>query len=186
INPYFLQTSGRAGFLIRAALATTLSGNWGMYSGFELCESAPLSGREEYLDSEKYEIRVRDYNAPGNITNEIRQLNRLRRLNPALQTHLGVQFLPAYNDHILLFGKRAPGARAMILVAICFDPYHAQDADIEIPSWQWGLADHDPIGVEDLIGGHNWVWHGKRQHIRLDPAFLPFLIYRLMPTSPAA
>jgi starch synthase (maltosyl-transferring) len=186
INPYFLQTSGRAGFLIRAALATTLSGNWGMYSGFELCESAPLPGREEYLDSEKYEIRVRDYNAPGNITNEIRLLNRLRRHNPALQTHLGVQFLPAFNDHILLFGKRAPGARAMILVAICFDPYYPQDADIEIPLWQWGLADHDPIAVEDLIGGHNWVWHGKSQHIRLDPAFLPFLIYRLTPTSPAA
>jgi starch synthase (maltosyl-transferring) len=186
INPYFLQSSGRAGFLIRAVLATTLSGNWGMYSGFELCESAPLPGREEYLDSEKYEIRVRDYNAPGNITNEIRLLNRLRRLEPALQTHLGVQFLPAVNDHILLFGKRAPGARAMILVAICFDPYHAQDADIEIPLWQWGLADHDPIGVEDLIGGHSWVWHGKSQHIRLDPAFLPFLIYRLTPASPPA
>src|SRR5206468_7529693 len=71
INPYFLQTSGRPGFLIRAALAATLSGLWGVYSGFELCESEPLPGREEYLNSEKYEIRARNHNAPGNIVSEI-------------------------------------------------------------------------------------------------------------------
>ena len=71
INPVFLQQSGRPGFLIRAALATTLSGLWGMYSGFEICEAAPLPGREEYLDSEKYEIRVSNYRAPGNIVAEI-------------------------------------------------------------------------------------------------------------------
>ena len=75
----FLQTSGRAGFLIRAALAATLSGLWGIYSGFELCESAPLPGREEYLDSEKYQMRQRDWQAPGNIIAEITQLNRIRR-----------------------------------------------------------------------------------------------------------
>ena len=79
INPYFLQTSGRPGFLIRAALAATLSGLWGMYSGFELCEAAPLPGREEYLNSEKYEIRVRDFDAPGNVTAEIAKLNRIQR-----------------------------------------------------------------------------------------------------------
>jgi starch synthase (maltosyl-transferring) len=84
INPYFLQTSGRAGFLIRAVLAATLSGLWGVYSGFELCESTPLPGREEYLDSEKYQIRVRDQNAPGNIVFEIAILNRLRRAHPVL------------------------------------------------------------------------------------------------------
>src|SRR5438874_1400522 len=81
INPYFLQTSGRPGFLIRAALAATLSGLWGMYSGFELCEGTALPGREEYLDSEKYQIRVRDYDAPGNISAEIAKLNQIRRFN---------------------------------------------------------------------------------------------------------
>ena len=95
INPPFLQTSGRPGFLIRAALACTLSGLWGMYSGFELCEAAPLPGREEYLDSEKYQIRVRDFAAPGNIVGEITALNRIRRAHPALQSHLGVTFYPA-------------------------------------------------------------------------------------------
>ena len=86
INPPFLQTCGRPAFLIRAALATMLSGLWGMYSGFEICEAAPLPGREEYLDAEKYEIRVRDFNAPGNIVAEIAALNRIRREHPALQT----------------------------------------------------------------------------------------------------
>lgn len=88
INPFFLHTSGRAGFLIRAALATMGSGLWGMYSGFELCEATPLPGKEEYMDSEKYEIRPRDFTQPGNIIAEIAQLNRIRRQNRALQTHL--------------------------------------------------------------------------------------------------
>jgi starch synthase (maltosyl-transferring) len=92
INPHFLQTSGRPGFLIRATLAATLSGLWGMYSGFEICEAAALPGREEYLDSEKYEIRVRDYYAPGNIISEISKLNRIRKSHPALQIHLGLRF----------------------------------------------------------------------------------------------
>ncbi len=111
INPYFLQTSGRAGFLIRAALATTLSGLWGMYSGFELCESAPIPGKEEYLDSEKYELRPRDWNAPGNITAEITRLNRIRRENPALHTHLGITFYNCTNSNIIYFGKSTAIAR---------------------------------------------------------------------------
>src|SRR5690606_32161850 len=78
INPIYLQSSGRPGFLVRAALAATLSGLWGVYSGFELCESAALPGKEEYLDSEKYEIRPRDLAAPGNIIAEITRLNAIR------------------------------------------------------------------------------------------------------------
>ncbi len=93
INPLFLQTSGRGGFLIRAALAATLSGLWGVYSGFEICEAAALPGREEYLDLEKYELRPRDDSTPGNIIAEISTLNRLRRSHPALQTHLNTKFI---------------------------------------------------------------------------------------------
>lgn len=182
INPIFLQTSGRAGFLIRAALAATLSGSWGVYSGFELCEAAPLPGREEYLDSEKYEIRVRDWNAPGNITAEISALNRIRRANPALQTHLGVRFYNASSDQVILYGKMAPGTgRAMILTAVSFDPHRSQDAAIEIPLWEWGLPDHASIGVEDLMRGTRFTWDGKNQRVRLDPSNLPFAIWRLVP-----
>ena len=140
INPYFLQTSGRPGFLIRAALAATLSGLWGVYAGFELCEGAPLPGREEYLDSEKYEIRVRDQDAPGNIVAEIAALNRIRKAHPALQTHLGVKFYNAFNDQILLFGKMAPSGADMILVAVSLDPHNVQEATFELPLWEWKSA----------------------------------------------
>src|SRR5262249_54806406 len=122
INPFFLQTSGRAGFLIRAALATTLSGLGGMYSGFELCEGARRPGREEYLDSEKYQIRVRRHDAPGNIVAEIAALNRLRKTNPALQSHLGLRFYNAFNDQVLLYGKALASHEDMILVAVSLDP----------------------------------------------------------------
>src|SRR6185312_9575507 len=122
INPLFLQTSGRAGFLTRAALAATLSGSWGMYSGFEICEAAPLPGREEYLDSEKYQIRPRAFGKPGNIVAEITALNRIRRAHPALQTHLGLTFYQASNERILLYGKRAPATQGIVLVAVSLDP----------------------------------------------------------------
>jgi starch synthase (maltosyl-transferring) len=185
INPYFLQTSGRPGFLIRAALAATLSGLWGVYSGFELCESAPLPGREEYLDSEKYEIRARDQNAPGNIIAEITMLNRLRRAHPALQSHLGVKFYNAFNDHVLLYGKMAPGEEDMILVAVNLDPHDVQEATFELPLWEWKLPDHGSLLVEDLVHEHTSVWTGKLQRVRLDPADLPYAIWRLAPPERA-
>ena len=179
INPVFLQTSGRPGFLIRAALAATLSGLWGVYSGFEICEAAPLPGREEYLDSEKYEIRPRDYAAPGNIVDEITTLNRIRRQHPALQSHLGLTFYTAYNDQVILYGKRDPIDRSMVLVAVSFDPHIAQEAVIEIPLWDFGLGDQSAISVTDLMRGDSFMWYGKVQRVRLDPADLPFRIWRL-------
>lgn len=180
INPVFLQNSGRPGHLIRAALATTLSGLWGMYSGFELCEATPLHpGKEEFLDSEKYQLRQWDWQRPGNIVAEITRLNLLRRLNPALQTHLGVKFYSAFNDNILYFGKRRGEQEDMVLVAINLDPHHPQEADFELPLWEWGLPDHGSLQVEDLWRGTRSVWHGKMQHLRLDPAELPFAIWRI-------
>ncbi|MEJ0019839.1 MAG: alpha-1,4-glucan--maltose-1-phosphate maltosyltransferase [Acetobacteraceae bacterium] len=181
INPPFLQTSGRPGFLIRAALAGTLSGLWGMYSGFEICEAAPLPGREEYLDSEKYQIRVRDFTSPLNIVAEITALNRIRRAHPALQSHLGLSFYPALNDQVLLYGKRVPGAHDMILVAVSLDPHAPQEAAIEIPLWEWGLADHDSLKAVDLLRGHRFTWTGKQQRIRLDPGDLPYAIWQIAP-----
>jgi starch synthase (maltosyl-transferring) len=179
INPVFLQTSGRAGFLIRAALASTLSGLWGLYSGFEICEATPLPGREEYLDSEKYEIRPRNYAAPGNIVAEIAALNRIRRLNPALQTHLGLRFHSAFNDQIILYSKGNPADGSMILIAVSLDPHTPQEAAIEVPLWQFNLPDHASIRVTDLMRDQNFTWYGKYQRIRLDPADMPFSVWRL-------
>jgi starch synthase (maltosyl-transferring) len=183
INPYFLQTSGRPGFLIRAALAATLSGLWGMYSGYEICEAAALPGREEYLDSEKYEIRVRDFNAAGNIVEEISKLNRIRKSHPALQSHLGLQFFPAHNNQIIFYGKPLPAKRDLVLVAVSLDPFHVQEATIEVPLWEWGLPDDASVVAHDLMRDSKSTWHGKLQRIRLDPADLPFAMWRVTPTG---
>ncbi|QTN45683.1 alpha-1,4-glucan--maltose-1-phosphate maltosyltransferase [Ectopseudomonas mendocina] len=179
INPYFLQRSGRPGFLIRAALATMGSGLWGMYSGFELCEAEPVPGKEEYFDSEKYQLRPRDYQAPGNINAEIARLNQIRRENPALQTHLGFQAYTAWNDNILYFGKRTADLSNFILIAVSLDPHHAQEAHFELPLWELGLPDDASLAGEDLMNGHCWTWHGKVQWMRIEPWHLPFGIWRI-------
>ena len=181
INPYFLQTSGRAGFLIRAAMAATLSGLWGVYSGFELCESAALPGKEEYLDSEKYEIKVRDYDSPGNIIAEITRLNAIRNAHPALQRHTSTKFYNATNDNILYFGKQLPDALEIILVAINLDPHAPQSATIEIPLWDLGLPDEGEVLVEDLIASRQFSLRGKLQSITLDPDAMPFAVWKLVP-----
>ncbi len=186
INPRHLQSQGRAGFVIRAALAATLSGLWGVYSGFELCEAAALPDSEEYLDSEKYQLRAWDWNRPGNIVGEIAALNRIRRANPALHTHLGITFLPAHNEHILFFEKATEARDNVIVVAINLDPFNEQGADIEL-SWatfaHWHLNDQAAIEVVDQMTGQHFEWYGRWQHVRLDPGTRPFTIWRIAPTG---
>ncbi len=179
INPDFLQNAPRPAFLIRAALAATLSGLWGVYNGFELCEGRPDAKRKEYADSEKYEIRAWDYDRPGNIKAEIAMLNRIRRQNPALQSHLGLTLLPASNDNVMFFEKAGAGRHNVLLIAVSLDPYAAQESDIELPLWRFGQDDGGRLDLEDLIGGNTFSFNGKWQRLRLDPAHLPFAIWRV-------
>jgi starch synthase (maltosyl-transferring) len=179
INPFYLQSCGRAGFVIRAVLAATLSGLWGVYSGFEVCEAAPLPNREEYLDSEKYEIRIRDFDAPGNIVGEITALNRIRKAHPALHSHQGVAFYNSSNEQVIVYGKTAPGHEDMIFTLVTLDPHHPQETSYEIPLWHWGLPDHGSLEVEDLMNGQRFTLNGKRQWLRLDPGAQPFMLWRL-------
>jgi starch synthase (maltosyl-transferring) len=179
INPDFLQNAPRSAYLIRAALATTLSGLWGMYNGFEVCEGRPDLSKKEYADSEKYQIRNWDWDRPGNIIAEITALNRVRHENPALHSHLGVSFLNAWNDNILFFEKSTPDRMNVLLIAVSLDPHNAQEADVEIPLWKLGLPDHGAAPVKDLIRGYQFSWTGKYQHVRLDPHELPFSIWRI-------
>ncbi len=183
INPVYLQGSGRAGFVIRAVLAATLSGLWGVYSGFEVCEAAALPGREEYLDSEKYEIRIRDFAAPGNIVGEITALNRIRKAHPALQSHLGLAFYNSSNDQVLAYGKTAPGHDDMIFTVLSLDPHQPQETGFEIPLWHWGLPDQGTLEAEDLMTGRRFTLNGKGQWLRLDPGAAPFAIWRLWSVS---
>ncbi|WP_084697944.1 alpha-1,4-glucan--maltose-1-phosphate maltosyltransferase [Muricoccus aerilatus] len=181
INPRHLQTGGRPMHLVRAALASTLSGLWGVYQGFELCEATPLPGKEEYLDSEKYQIRVWPDRRPGDIVDEVTRLNLVRRANPALQTHLGVTFLTAFNDNVLFYEKATPDRSNVILVAVSMDPSTVQDTGYELPLWRFGLPDHEGLEVEDLMRGNRFALYGKAQAMRLDPADLPFAIWRVRP-----
>jgi starch synthase (maltosyl-transferring) len=186
INPRFLQKSGRPGFVIRAALAGFLSGLWGMYSGFELCEATAVTGKEDYLDSEKYQIKVRSWQQPGNIVPEVTLINRIRRLCPALHSHLGLKFQRADNEQILFFTKSHKDAPDkdpddIVLVAINLDAFNIQEGYAEFPLWDWGLPDDGEFAVEDMVTGNRWVSRGKHQTLSLDPAALPFLVWRITP-----
>lgn len=185
INPVPLQTSGRAGFQTSVVLAATLGGNYGVYSGFELCEGTPVPGKEEYLNSEKYEIKAWDWDRPGNIRDDIRLLNRLRREHPALQSFTDLSFYNAWNDSILYYGKATPAKDDFLLFAVNLDPHNAQAAEFEVPLWEFGLPDEAAMAAEDLVTGVKFAWQGKVQHMHLDPGARPYAIWRLLPHGAA-
>ncbi|GAB1311882.1 hypothetical protein MFIFM68171_02092 [Madurella fahalii] len=180
INPYYLQTSGRPGFRVRLFLAATLGANYGVYSGFELCETAAIPGKEEYLNSEKYEIRARDWDQPGNIRSDIAFINRLRQENPALRQFTNLNFYNAWNDAILYYGKFSDDLSNFLLFAVNLDPHASQGAQFEVPLWEFGLADDAMIEAEDLVIGEHFVWTGKIQHMHLDPHHRPYMAWRLV------
>jgi starch synthase (maltosyl-transferring) len=181
INPVFLQTSGRGGFQSRLVLAATLSTVYGIYNGFELCEGTPIPGREEYLDSEKYEIKAWDYDRPGNIRDYVTKVNQIRRANPALRELTNLRFYNAWNDNILLYGKMTKNRDNVILIAVNLDPHHAQSASFEVPLWELGLSDWADVEVEDLFSGQKFTWHGKVQQVWLDPHVSACAIWRITP-----
>ena len=169
IFPKFLQTSGRAGYMTRVALAATLGASYGVYSGYELCEGGAVPGKEEYLDSEKYEYKPRDWNAPGNIKHLITQLNQIRNENPALHQLKNLRFIPSSNDNVIVYAKYVPGN--VVFVAVNMDPHNVQETHIDMP---YDLLDlpgtaGQTYRLEDLLLGHIWQWSGAWQHLRLDP-----------------
>jgi len=181
INPVYLQTSGRPGFVVRATLAATLSSAWGIYSGFELCEGEPLPGREEYVHSEKYELKARDFDRPGHIRDHIRALNAARRSNRVLHDFRDVLFLNAWNDNILAYARITPERDNAVLVLVNLDPHARQECDYEVPLWEFGLPDHAAIDAEDLLHGGRFTLTGKVHRIALDPEHNPVVVWRLLP-----
>jgi starch synthase (maltosyl-transferring) len=165
----YLVRGGRAAFRVRLVLAATLAPSYGIYSGFELGENVPVrEGSEEYLNSEKYEIRVRDYGAPGNLNGEIRLLNGLRREHPALQRVDTLRLLDVPNEHVLCYRKSAPGDELLIVVNL--DPHRAQEAMVPVPLAELGLGAGAEYEVEDLLTGARHRWRGGFNYVRLDPA----------------
>jgi len=165
----YLQNGGRTAFRIRLLLAATASPLYGIYSGFELCENTPVRpGSEEYLNSEKYEIRVRDWNAPGSIVPEVRLLNQIRRANPALRQLTNLEILDCGSEHLLAYLKYAPKNNLIIVVNL--DPHGTHDGMVEVPLDRIGIGEHQPYEVEDLLDGARYTWCGRRSYVRLDPA----------------
>ncbi len=165
----YLQKGGRPAFRVRLLLAATLSPSYGIYSGFELCENVPVRhGSEEYLHSEKYEIRVRDWNAPGNIKQDIARLNRIRRENPALHRIDNLAFVSSDNEQILAYVKRAQ--EGDLVIAVNLDPHHVQETMLHLPIDELGIGADDTFEVEDLLGGQRYSWRGPHNYVRLDPA----------------
>lgn len=167
-----LQKGGRPAFMSRLVLAATLSPSYGMYSGYELCENRPLrEGSEEYLDSEKYQIRVWDWDRPGNITSLVRTVNSLRREHRALQLSDNLRFLPSTEPHLIAYSKATPDFSDVLVIVVNLDPYSPHDGFVTLPD---ALFNHKPrYGVTDLLTGAQYTWNGPRNWVRLDPKILP-------------
>ena len=169
ILPEHLQQGGRPSFLLRSALAATLSSSWGIYCGFELAENRGLPGKEEYADSEKYQLIKWDLDRPGNLRAWIAALNRIRKEHPALQSYRNLLFHKADDERVLFYSKIAPGRTSQILCAVSLDPYAAHDAILEVPLAALGIGPLETYQVHELISGERSLWQGPTAQVHLSP-----------------
>jgi len=181
ILPEFLQRGGRPAFMIRGVLAATLSSVYGLYNGFELCENRALPGKEEYLDSEKYEFKVWDWDRPGNIKDYITAINRIRRENPALHELHNLRFHHCDDEDVIFYSKSTPDGTNRIFIAVNLDPFEAHIAELAFPLDEMGLGDADGFAVEELFTGVKRLWRGARHRVSLDPKTNPATILRVTP-----
>jgi starch synthase (maltosyl-transferring) len=178
IFPEHLQFGGGPAFMIRLALAATLSSNYGIYGPpFELCIDEALTGKEEYLDSEKYQLRHWDWNKTGNLRDFVARVNRIRRENPALQTTWNLSFYEVDNDSLLFYGKATEDLSNIILVVVNLDPFHIQSGWVRVPVYQLGIDPAQPYLVHDLLSDDKYIWQGERNFVELNPQVLPANIF---------
>ena len=176
----YLVTGGRPAFKIRLALAALLSPAYGIYSGYELYENTPLrEGSEEYLDSEKYAYRPRDWDRPDSLAPWIARVNRIRREHPALRELRNIWFHHVGNDNLLCFSKVATGRTDAILTVVNLDPHAPQDGLTWLDLWQLGLEHAGPFEAHDLITDTTYIWHGPENYVQLDPHTEPAHVLRL-------
>lgn len=175
----FLQKGGRPAFMLRLILAATLGASYGIYGpAFELCENRPLHpGSEEYLDSEKYQIRHWDLDTPDNLRPLIAQVNRIRRQNPALQSDWSLVFHPTDNEALICYSKRTFDGSNRILVAVNLDPFHIQSGWVTLNLGALGLEHWQTFKVIDLLDGQQYSWQGSTNYIKLDPWTMPAHIF---------
>jgi starch synthase (maltosyl-transferring) len=177
----YLQYGGRPAFAIRLCLAATLGANYGIYGpAFELFENRPLHpGSEEYLDSEKYQLRVWDLYRPDSLKSLIAKINGIRKENNALQSDSSLRFHPVDNDQIIAYSKMSEDGANLIVVIINLDPHHRQSGWIEVPLDYLQLEPHQEYQMHDLVTEDRFIWQGSRNYIELDPQKMPAHIFRL-------
>jgi starch synthase (maltosyl-transferring) len=177
----YLQMGGRPAFMARLVLSATLGANYGIYGpAFELCENRPREfGAEEYLDSEKYEIRHWDLNRPDSLKDFIARVNRVRRQNPALQSDWNLLFHPVDNEKIIAYSKNTDDLSNIVLVVVNLDPHHTHTGWLELDLEALGILPQQSYQVHDLLGDARFLWYGARNFVELNPQVVPAHIFRL-------
>jgi starch synthase (maltosyl-transferring) len=182
LNEY-LQKGGRPAFIARLVLAATLGANYGIYGpAFELIENVPVrQGSEEYLDSEKYQVRVWNRNDPKSLKGLIRRVNSIRRDHLALQHNYGLKFHLTDNPMLIAYSKTSEDRGDKIMVVVNLDPVNRQTGWVNVALKEFRLADGEPYEMNDLLTDRKYIWQGSRNYVELNPAVLPAHIFRVEP-----
>jgi len=177
----YLQTGGRPAFVVRLVLAATLGANYGIYGpAYEQEVATPLEfGREEYRDSEKYEVHTWDVDRPDTLKDLIARVNRIRRENPALQQDRTLQFLPVDNEQLIAFCKTAEGGANLMVVVANLDVHHTQSGWLDLPLAAFGLDPEQSFQAHDLLSGARFLWHGAPNYVELNPHVMPVHVFRI-------
>jgi len=177
----YLQFGGRPAFMARLVLASTLAASYGIYGpAFELCENRPREpGSEEYLDSEKYEIKNWDIARPDSLKDFIGRVNRIRRDNPALHSDWSLRFHEVNNEQLICYSKRTEDLSNVVLVVVNLDPHHTQSGWIEFPLEELGIDAQRPYQMHDLLSDARYLWQGSRNYVELNSQIVPAHVFRI-------
>jgi starch synthase (maltosyl-transferring) len=181
ILPGFLQVGKRPSFMVRLILAATLGASYGIYGpAFELCENTPLQpGSEEYLNSEKYELKHRDLLSAGSLRDFIARINQIRKEHPALQGNRSLRFHETDNPELICYSKTTDDLSDAIVVIVNLDCFHTQTGWVDLELTSLGLEADQTFRVHDLLGQGEYLWHGSRNYVALTPESLPSHILRV-------
>jgi starch synthase (maltosyl-transferring) len=179
ILPEYLQFGGRPAFMARLILAATLGPSYGIYGpSYELCESRPIApGREEYLDSEKYEIKSWDIDQPDSLRELIGRVNQIRHENPAFRANHNLHFHEVDNEQIIAYSKSSEDRSNEVLVVVNLDPHYKQSGFITLPLEDLGIDPRQPYQAHDLLTDARYLWHGTRNYVELNPQTVPAHIF---------
>jgi starch synthase (maltosyl-transferring) len=176
----YLQHGGRPAFKIRLLLAALMSPSYGIYSGYELYENVAVrEGSEEYLDSEKYEYRPRNWDRPDSLAPYIARVNEIRAAHRGFRKLRNIWFHPVNNEELIAFSKVAAGRTDAVLTVVNLDPYSPQEGVVSLDLWQLGLENTGPFEAHDLLTDTTFIWHGADNYVRLDPTDEPAHVLRL-------